>query len=195
MKIIEIYEQYNISLAQERRKTLIDNMQNLISEKKDCFSCKGYCCTYQNNSMQVTPLEALDAYYYLDRNNLINSDLIQSLKETIQKFRLDIEVPTRNGKFLRRYYTCPFFKEGSKGCGLSLEDKPYGCLGFNPKETGVKTEGYCESDQDLLEQRQNLFFEESEYNETLKNTLDIYWDKRNLPWAIINLIEKFQLKN
>ena len=195
MRINEIYEKNNISLAIERRKVLIDNMQKLISDKKDCFSCKGHCCTYQNNSMQVTPLEALDAYYYLERKDLISAELVKSLKDSIQKFRLDIEVPTRNGKFLRRYYTCPFFTEGAKGCGLSLEDKPYGCLGFNPKESNVQSEGFCESDQDLLEQNQRNFPEEKKHNETLKNTLDIYWDKRNLPWAILNLIEKFQHKS
>ncbi len=190
MNLKDFLNNNDISPAKVRRSSLINQMHALNDEGKNCSSCKGYCCTYHNNSMQVTPLEAVDAYLYLKENKMINEELILLLEENIKRYRLDVEVPTKGGGALRRYYTCPFYAPGSKGCHLSLEDKPYGCLAFNPLKKSVSEEGNCESNQNLLQKRFDQNIQETEHNEILKSYLGLYWNKRNLPWALLELIKQ-----
>ncbi len=159
---------------------------------KNCYSCKGVCCTFEMNSMQTTPLETIELYHYLKSENRINKNLIEKLSETISWYRLDKELPS-DGKrqFARRTYTCPFLEAGDKGCTISRAAKPYGCLGFNPDIKNSVGEMGCSSDQNLLLERENLFkeFEDTE-NQDLKNQLNLTWDKLPMPVALLQIIEK-----
>jgi len=73
--------------------------------------------------------------------------LIANLKECIEEFRLDKSVASIK---IRRTYTCPFFNGDKLGCTIDPDFKPYGCLAFNPRESGVKAGGNCRSNLDLL---------------------------------------------
>lgn len=182
------HTQYTNSNIQ-RRKPVLDNMYGLIKEGKDCFSCDGKCCTFAYNSMQVTPIEALDAYYYLQNKDLISEELINRLKACIKEYRLDHEIMMGRGRELRRHYTCPFFNTGPKGCSISPESKPYGCLAFNPLEKSVSVEGKCTSYLSTLEKRESEYLTEDTLNQKLKSELNLYWEKKNFPVALLNLIE------
>jgi hypothetical protein len=178
----------------ERREELTELMHELQRTEKNCFSCKGYCCTFEHNSMLVTPIEALDAYRFLKKEKRLNQELITHLKETIQKFRLDNELSIGNGREFRRNYTCPFFNFGPRGCSIEPESKPYGCLGFNALETEVSTQGHCTSNLDVLSARdERCSSNESMLSEQVRNELGLYWDKKNLPVALIHLIDKIGL--
>ena len=131
-KLKEIHSQ--IPSPEVRRNLLIKAMNALNDEKINCYSCIGLCCTFESNSMQVTPQEALDVVVLLEKQNRINQELIEMLKENIKKYRLDKEISTGKNSTFRRYYTCPFYKPGERGCTLTKEDKPYGCLGYNSKK-------------------------------------------------------------
>lgn len=174
-----------------RRDPIRKEMESLILSGKNCFSCVGHCCTFLYNSMQVTPLEALDVYTYLHFENRINKDLVDLLKLCVKTYRLDVEISLGRKGNLRKNYTCPFFIQGPRGCSISPSYKPYGCLGFNPMEKDVSEEGKCTSYTIVLEQREKIFFEsEKSMNENLKENLNIYWDKENLPVALLYLIDK-----
>ena len=142
--------------------------------------------------MLVTPLEALDAFDYLYKKLRLNEQTIENVRKCIKEFRLDNELVIGRGREFRRNYTCPFFNNGPKGCGISPEQKPYGCLGFNPLEEGVTQRGSCTSYLNILEDREAVApSNESELNELVKKTFNIYWDKKNLPVAINELFLKF----
>lgn len=174
-----------------RREILIDEMSSLEEQKKDCFSCSGMCCTYEFNSMLITPLECFEMLSYLVKENRVNKVLIDRLKENASEFRLDKEMFSGKGKELRRYYTCPFFKNENKGCSISRSSKPYGCLGFNPLEENINSEGKCTSNLSKLEQR-NLEFinKEKLASDYLSRELGIYWDKKTISVALIEFIGK-----
>lgn len=130
------------------RHKLIEKMHQLSQEKNDCIQCSGVCCTYQRNSMQIDQEEAKIIINYLTEENFLNKSLIQKLQENIKEFRLNKDLPTF--KKIRRYYTCPFFKEGPKGCALPKEIKPLGCLAYNPQASNITNGENCFSDQKLL---------------------------------------------
>jgi len=182
-------EKYVETQHQERRAPINSEMKTLAENGKNCFNCEGFCCTFSYNSMQVTPLEALDAYSYLRKKNRIDEELIDCLRKCIKSFRLDVEISVGRMGELRRNYTCPFFNSGPKGCGISREYKPYGCLGFNPLEENVSTEGKCTSNIAILEKRESIC-DEKVLNEELREKLSLYWDKKNFPMALLSLIEK-----
>lgn len=166
-------------------------MSKTIQSGKDCFSCVGHCCTFEHNSMRVTPLEALDTVEYLASNDRINKELIQELEGCIKRYRLDKEVLTGRGQELRRYYTCPFYKKEKLGCTIGKHHKPYGCLAFNPLKKEVTVSGHCVSDQKvLLENAERFTQSESELNEKLKSEFQLYWDKKDLPSAVLYLIKR-----
>ena len=172
-----------------RREELIELMHKLKSEEKNCFSCQGFCCTFEHNSMLVSPIEALDVYRFLESENRIDDKLISRLKEFIRKFRLDNELLVGNGREFRRNYTCPFFNEGPKGCSIAPESKPYGCLGFNALEKGVSKQGHCTSYINVLEARENRCSDkEEQINQAVKENYNLYWDKKNLPVALLHFI-------
>jgi Fe-S-cluster containining protein len=179
------------STERERRSLLIKDMQALETAGTDCSTCPGFCCTYYHNSMQVSPLEAIEILFDLMNQERLSHELVQRLEENAHKFRLNVEVTDGQGRILRRNYTCPFFKDQSLGCSLSLEHKPYGCLGFNPDKKGVSTEGNCSSNMDLLEQRAIEHEQiEQRVNEEIRTSLKLYWDKKPIPTALLELISK-----
>lgn len=182
---------YSKSSERARRRSIINaEMSRMISSGKDCSSCVGHCCTYEHNSMQVSPLEALDAYLYLKENNRINNDLVTRLEECVRHYRLDKEPMGMGSKSFRRYYTCPFYEAKALGCSLDRESKPYGCLAFNPMKENVSEPGFCRSQVHVLEQSEDVFGSEvSQVNDRLKEALGIYWQKTNLPSALLFLIK------
>jgi hypothetical protein len=177
----------NIPSPQERRNFLIHAMNALNDENINCYSCTGLCCTFESNSMQVTPQEALDVVLLLDKQNRINQELIDTLKENIRKYRLDKEISTGKNSTFRRYYTCPFYQPGEKGCSLTKEDKPYGCLGYNATKEGAINQSHCGSDMTLLK-RQDDLNREDVLTEELREKLNLNWIKSPLPVAILELL-------
>lgn len=189
-KYSELKEKHVDSSHIQRRKIIIDEMDKLFSLGKDCLNCEGHCCTFTYNSMQVTPIEAVDTYVYLRENNLITDQLIKKLEECITSYRLDIEFNMGGRREFRKNYTCPFFNNGPKGCGISRKYKPYGCLGFNALRKGVSEPGSCTSNVELLEKRSLLSLEDK-INQELKEGLNLYWDKKSFPVAVLQLIKLY----
>ncbi|MGE3387983.1 MAG: hypothetical protein AB7K41_14730 [Bdellovibrionales bacterium] len=141
---------------------MIERMQQLEARGIDCRACVGECCTSRCNSMLITKVEAEDILSYLKRENLWNDEWTARLRACVREFRLDVELPSFGSRRnLRRTYTCPFYQAGPRGCLLSREAKPYGCLGFNAVVAGAKglSDG-CQSDQNLLAQQASLHSEQ-----------------------------------
>lgn len=189
-----IYDKNQMASSRDRRQSLTQKMADLNDQGKNCLSCTGMCCTYLFNSMQATPLETLELCISLAKENRLNNELLEKMKTYVKEFRLDVVISLGKGKSFRRTYTCPFFKEGEKGCSISLHDKPYGCLGFNPMEKDVFTEGKCKVYLDSHEKREVEFLEqENKINQILVNELGLYWKKLPIPLAIIELTKKIRL--
>lgn len=192
MKILnELINQFK---SKKRRELLVTEMQSKKAHGLNCYSCRGVCCTFEANSMQVTPLEALEIYQNLKENALWNNELENKLEQTIRHYRLDKEIPS-TGKsdelFLRRTYTCPFFIPQGKGCTLNLWVKPYGCLGFNPNEKDIQEGGNCTSSLSLLEKREDLFEKfENDLNKTIRKELALKWEKLSIPQALLSINEQ-----
>lgn len=182
-------------LRARRRANLNKEMDREISSGRNCASCVGHCCTFEHNSMQVSPLQALDTYEYLKEKSLITDELIHKMRTCIKHFRLDKEVAGGSKRELRRYYTCPFYSGELHGCGVDRDSKPYGCLAFNPKIKNVSEAGFCTSKVSPLEKQQEEFLaQETIMNQKIKEELNLYWDKLNFPSAIMNLIETLHQK-
>lgn len=169
----------------ERREILLKQMESLDHQGKNCSTCSGKCCTFQGNSMQITPLETLDLYLYLQESNLWNEELEERLKSNNHEFRLNHRPMTGGGGLMRKTYTCPFFLFQSFGCPIPGEYKPYGCLGFNPREEGVINGEACGSNHALLEARESQA--EEELNLEVKKSLDLYWEKEPIGIALLEL--------
>lgn len=188
-----LYQDLRLSPPSERRQVLIKEMQALSEQKIHCLNCPGTCCTMSANSMQITPLEALDILMSLQISSANLEEVRQKLKENIQHYRLDHEISLgkKSHSHLRKTYTCPFFIPGPKGCSIKRELKPYGCLGFNPRlenDNGSQ----CQSNQTLLENREQNFSEqEMKANAYLKEKLNLYWNKLEIPKAVLALLDKF----
>ena len=180
--------------ARETRRDLINKeMSELMRKGNDCSKCVGHCCTFEHNSMQVSPLEALDTYKFLEENGRITTDLISDLEQCVEHYRLDKETMGMGNRIFRRYYTCPFYKAHSLGCSLDRRSKPYGCLAFNPNTINVSEPGHCSSQINSLERQHQYWGEEEEkINESLRAELNIHWKKTSLPSALLYLIKKFQ---
>ena len=190
-----VYDETSCPDASLRRSSLIREMKNLENEGKHCFQCPGHCCTFEHNSMLIDPLQALELYVYLDSNNMLESTLTK-LRQNIIDFRLDKDFLLGRGKQIRRYYTCPFFKHESCGCPIDPSFKPYGCLAFNPTVTNVSLPGSCTSNISILESRsQDYERYENQANEIIKNQLKIYWDKKPIPVALVELYEQVKTLN
>ena len=54
-----------------RRKILINAMTDFESQGVSCVGCSGTCCTYEANSMMVSPLEAVELHIYLSQNHYL----------------------------------------------------------------------------------------------------------------------------
>lgn len=183
----EIYGQ--CPSAQERRNDLLVHMSQLDERKINCNSCPGHCCTYQYNSMQVDPLQALELYLYLESNNFFSEEFWEKMGDNIKEYRLDYEPYLGSKKVFRRYYTCPFFKSVvGKGCPISFEYKPYGCLAYNPHHENTILADQCSSEISILQQREDKFeIYETNAIEFLKEKLRIHWNKKPLPVALVEL--------
>ena len=178
--------------SQTRRLELIESMKQITDSGNDCFSCSGVCCSFVGNSMMVTPLEALELYYFLKSENRWNKKLQEELELTVAVFRLDRPVPSDGRRsFSRRRYTCTFFTEGEKGgCSIRKRFKPYGCLGFNAMGPSVKDGENCRSYIENLELREKAHATiEADINSTIKHELSLDWDKKNMPMALLEIFK------
>ncbi len=165
-----------------RRQTLIEKMNTAEAQGISCMGCKGTCCTYEANSIMVTPLEALELVHYLREHGWMNEELRTECEETVRNYRLDHAPGNGKRSFLRKTYTCPFFGFKELGCPLPREVKPYGCLAFNTHHKELKAGEHCYSDKELLEK---LVFDKK--NEELKKKYSLSWDKSPLPNALLDL--------
>jgi hypothetical protein len=173
----------------ERRALLLKEMTTLGEEGLSCSACSGICCTYVKNSMQITPLETWDLYQWLLEQGRIDEALIQRLEACIERFRLDREVPGDGSRtFARRRYTCPFFSGESLGCTISRKHKPYGCLAFNASSTEVKDGEDCRSRTEWLEAIECKSTDDQ--NRSIARKLNIEWNKRPIPVALLEVIKK-----
>lgn len=165
-------------------------MNELESRGMGCLGCKGTCCTFEANSMLITPLEALEMMQHLKENELKTPALKMKLQETITKFRLESKYSNERRSYLRKSYTCPFFNHQELGCPLPREIKPYGCLAFDSHHESLKAGEHCYSEVELLEKREALHPEEKELNLKVKMDYEIHWEKAPIPNALIDLWEK-----
>jgi Fe-S-cluster containining protein len=172
---------------QERRHLLIQAMNKQEGSGISCQGCAGTCCTYEANSMMVTPLEAIDLISYLRTSGQLTEELKSKMQETIKTYRLDRELSTGKGSTLRRTYTCPFFTNSEFGCPLPRDVKPYGCLAFNSHHKTEKTAEHCYSDVDLLNMREDSFFDEDHLNQEIREKFKLSWDKLPMPVALNEL--------
>ena len=173
-----------------RRELLILRMNELESKGMGCLGCKGTCCTFEANSMMVTPLEAFEMMQYLKENNLLTSELKMKLEGSVKKFRLESKYPSERRSYLRKTYTCPFFNHQELGCPLPREIKPYGCLAFDSHHKEQKAGEFCFSEIELLERRESLHPEETKMNQDVKDNFQILWEKAPIPNALLDMWTK-----
>ena len=190
-QLVKEWKETQALSAESRRAPLLDRMEELDQQKKNCAGCQGTCCTFVANSMQITPIQALDIYAYLRETKKWSEELIRLLKQTVRDYRLDYEIALRKGLNLRRTYTCPFFADGPYGCSLPKEIKPYGCLGFNPTRPGVTEGENCGSEKSYLERREILGEQEGEetLNARFNQIPGLEWKKLDIPRALLALDE------
>ena len=165
--------------ASSRRSLLLAEMDRLNTLGINCQGCSGKCCTSLHNSMQITESEAQDILHFLIPSGQTLEAIRTLCQENITNYRLNAPLPG-NGKknFLRRTYTCPFFKHQELGCALAKEVRPYGCLGFN-RQSMHQGEGMdCHSDQMLLSKQQ-----EGHNSEKMEA-------KSPIPVALLELMDK-----
>ncbi len=189
----DLYETNGLPSSHDRRFALIKEMELLEGKTIHCFTCPGTCCTSQANSMQITPIEALEILQSLHIDQFDNSQMTafkERMASTVTGYRLNIEIYTgkKNSAALRKNYTCPFFNNGSLGCGLSRSSKPYGCLGFNPKTSDDNGKS-CSSNIEVLEDREHSFqSKEDVVNAQIRKELKLPWIKQNIPQALLDVI-------
>jgi hypothetical protein len=186
----KLYDDLKVALPLARRKLLVDEMAKLEGASIHCFNCPGTCCTYSANSMQITPLEAFEILFSLELTPESTLQLKEKLLTTIKDYRLahDISTGKKNQLNIRRTYTCPFFSPGPKGCTLGRAHKPYGCLGFNPKISDDNGSS-CHSNIEILEKRDDIHISlESKTNEYLQKTYSLYWEKLDMPRALLEIL-------
>jgi hypothetical protein len=170
-----------------RRKTLIERMQQLENSGLNCRDCQGTCCTYEANSMMVTPIEAFELYTYLKDQGQFDVELKTRLEENVRTYRLDQSLGNGKKSFIRRTYTCPFFNHKELGCPFPVEVKPFGCLAFNAHHEKQKAGEFCFSEKEILQKREEEFqLDEAKENEELKKKFSLYWDKVPLPVALLD---------
>lgn len=174
-----------------RRQIIIQRMQELEQQQFDCKNCSGTCCTYESNSMMITPLEAVELITYLRSQKMNTEELKQKCSETVKQYRLDHQTGNGRRSYLRRTYTCPFFGHQELGCPLPREVKPYGCLAFNAHHAELKASEFCYSEKNILEKREKDHGEyEEKLNKTLQEKLNLYWEKSPIPLALLELWDK-----
>lgn len=170
-----------------RREILIAQMDSAESQGISCQGCSGTCCTYEANSMMVTPLEAVELLEYLKTHHLLDQELKTKCQDTVSTYRLDKILGSGKRSLLRRSYTCPFFHHKELGCPLPRSIKPYGCLAFNTHHPEIKSAEFCYSDTKILEEREQAFAAETAENLELRKKHNLWWDKLPLPVALLEL--------
>lgn len=185
----EIYDNHSLPMNSNRRQVLLDHMHDLESRGMGCIGCPGRCCTFEANSMLLTPLEAEELFQYLSSHGLLTQDLRNDLEKTVKQYRLE---PKYKGvrSYLRKTYTCPFFNGKELGCPLPREIKPYGCLAFDSHHTTLKADSNCYSETALLEQREQLHPEEKELNQKISEKYQLLWEKSPIPNALLEIWDK-----
>jgi hypothetical protein len=173
----------------KRREILILRNEELESSGMGCKGCSGTCCTYEANSMMVTPVEAFELYTYLKETDQFNDELKSRLEETVAQYRLDHGLGNGRRSFLRRTYTCPFFNHKELGCPIPREVKPFGCIAFNSHDVEKKAGEFCYSEKDVLEKRELVDADEARLNEELKTKYKLYWDKVPMPVALLDFFK------
>lgn len=178
---------HNFMFSKDRRDILVSSMLANEAKGNDCSNCSGTCCTFVSNSMQITPIEALEILADLEEKSLLNEETLARIEDTVRKYRLDYFVGTGKSE-IRKTYTCPFFHHKSLGCGVSLSKKPYGCLAFNPLVHGQKEGGECMSSIKNLEKRDEIWENVENYmNSTLISELNLIWSKLPIPNATLEM--------
>lgn len=166
------------------REKLIAQMNSLDQNNINCEKCSGICCTVARNSMQVTPIEALNLYFEVKSKIKDQNSFWIKNQDAILQFGLDREIYVKN-QLLRKNYTCPLFKFESWGCPIDARLKPLGCLGYNALDVNVKEGENCSSDISLLEDvEKNNHLEWNEKNKALKKILNLDFDKLPIPRAL-----------
>jgi hypothetical protein len=165
-------------------------MNVLESQGMGCIGCPGTCCTFEANSMLITPLEANELFNYLKEENLLTNELKSKLQECIAQYRLEPKYIASKRSYLRKTYTCPFFNHHELGCPLPREIKPYGCLAFDSHHIELKASEHCYSETHILEKRELLHPEEKEMNLRLISGFNLQWEKSPIPNALIEFWEK-----
>jgi len=178
-----------------RRELLLNRMNALESQGMGCVGCPGTCCTFEANSMLLTPLEAKELFDHLKEENLLTNELKSKLQECITQYRLEPKYLASKRSYLRKTYTCPFFNHQELGCPLPREIKPYGCLAFDSHHVELKASEHCYSETDMLEKRERLHPEEKEMNLLLIRELNLQWEKSPIPNALIEFWEKSNVSN
>jgi hypothetical protein len=176
--------------VKNRREILIEHMEKLEAQGMGCLGCSWVCCTFEANSMLLTPLEARELFDYLQNSGLLNETLKTTLQENIKQYRLEAKFSNARRSYLRKTYTCPFFNHKELGCPLPREVKPYGCLAFDSHHKEFKASEHCYSEKDLLELREKNHLFEKELNETIKNDFKLLWEKAPIPVALLDIWEK-----
>lgn len=165
-------------------------MNTLESKGMGCQGCSGTCCTFEANSMLLTPLEAFELFNYLKEEKLLTNDLKFKLTQSVVDYRLEPKYHNARRSYLRKTYTCPFFGHAELGCPLPRAIKPYGCLAFDSHHKELKASEHCFSEKELLEQREKLHPEEKEMNEDVVKRFKIDWEKSPIPNALLDIWEK-----
>jgi hypothetical protein len=177
--------------SRKLRNKLVERMQELDAQEINCMNCSGVCCTKTRNSMMVTPLEAMDLYFYLIENIKDQTMLWKNVEQSITDYGLDREIYVKN-KLMRKNYTCPLFKFESFGCPVEPHLKPFGCLGYNALGSNVKEGENCASDTELLAAVDQEIKEELEsFNKAIKENCKIDFDKTNIPMALLKIKQLF----
>jgi len=172
-----------------RRDKLIKAMDEAEAKGISCAGCAGTCCTFEANSMMVTPLEAIELMEYLRTNAMLTPELKSRLEKTVQTYRLDHAPGNGKRSYLRKTYTCTFFGFKELGCPLPREVKPYGCLAFNTHHTELKAGEHCYSDKELLSE-----IDDEKINAELRAKHGITWEKSPLPTALLDLWTNYPVK-
>lgn len=184
-----------IPSQERRRENLLEHMHGLDGKDVSCRECEGVCCTFVSNSMQITPLEAYDLFQFLSIEGRWTKSLKEQLERNIRVYALD-RPPLGDGVrvFSRRRYTCPFFGDERLGCSIDPLYKPYGCLGFNPLITGIKEGEKCQSQIELLKQREDIYPSELEENKEICVRFKLGWEKKSIPEALLCFEEAYPFK-
>lgn len=182
--ILQIISNLQMS-ARQWRAPILDHMQKNDSLAVNCLNCTGVCCTQMRNSMQVTLAEGLLLYIDLRKKNLVTEELTNKCQSTIIESRIDQSLYVK-GKRLRRNYTCPLFQFHSFGCPLSMENKPFGCLAYNPTVAQEKAGDNCRSEISLLEETDiKIQSSLSQLNSLIASTLKCSEEKQTIPESIL----------